>query len=341
MVEIRFNDLGLSKSAYGEVCKDMNEMNYYMSNFMVQNHISVEDCRSHVRIIDYLGNIVRVFLLYDDMEVKFAKGNAAGAYFTNMLKAAKSKGQEIPKIKNAKKYGVRGKQIWIDNRYYNQRVKCWAYDINSAYPYALLQDLPDTTKDLGPGIVQEGEFGIHYDKGVMEESKVGELAINRFKMVESYLADWAKKQSKKKQEARKKGDDEAAEKYKASMNVAIGCLRNRDPFLYQFILWRVKDNIYKYIDEDTIRVDTDCIFSKKPRTDIPLGERLGEFKECPQNGTEILLKGASYEWGDKKSLRGVPTELQDTYDLETGVQIREPDYVIEGGQICQYIPLNK
>ena len=87
---------------------------------------------------------------------------------------------------------------------------------------------------------------------------------------------------------------------------------------------------------NTILVNTDCIYSAVERFDIPLGTDIGLFKALPQNGTEIYISGANYKWEkfpEEMSIRGIPKELQATYDLKTKTQIKEPDYGLIGDQI--------
>ena len=105
---------------------------------------------------------------------------------------------------------------------------------------------------------------------------------------------------------------------------------------------KAKENVMKYVDNDTIAVNIDCIYSTKPRTDIPLSNKVGNFKIVDESGNDIYFKGTNYVWRNELGiqlsphLKGVPKILQDTYDIETGQQTREPDYIFnEKGEIIR------
>ena len=107
-------------------------------------------------------------------------------------------------------------------------------------------------------------------------------------------------------------------------------------------------NPMKYVDNDTIAVNIDCIYSLKQRFDIPISNKVGSFKVVEESGFEIYFKGTNYVWRNTEGkqisphLKGVPKVLQATYDIETGEQSREPDYIInEKGDIEEYGTENK
>ena len=282
---------------------------------------------------DRLNRLKSIFSFYDDIEYTFVKNKAIGAYyrwFSDVYKLS-------PEADKQKAFAVHGAMIWTNPKYNNQSVQCWAYDINSAYPAALLKPIPDVNNDLGPGWIEEGQVGFILDReGYLTEVKDG-LANWRFNLIPS---PWAKKyvpkRYKRMQEYKKNGDKENAGKIKEEFVCAIGCLRNHNAFLYTHILTTCRDTMYQYVDENTILVNTDCIYSAVERPEIPLGQEIGLFKALPQNGSNIYISGANYVWEEfpnEKSIRGIPKELQNTYDLKTKTQMRIPDYILEGDQI--------
>ena len=100
--------------------------------------------------------------------------------------------------------------------------------------------------------------------------------------------------------------------------------------------------VMKYVDKDTIAVNIDCIYSKVPRTDLPINNKVGNFKVVDESGLEIYFRGTNYAWRNKQGeqlsphLRGIPKELQRTYNIEFGTQQREPDYIFnEKGEIVE------
>ena len=327
---------GVGKRGFATVCDNVNLINSWIEPLNLQKGIVSKSTPTHYSIADAFLKSLVVFSYYKDLNYEFQKGNANGAYYTNFIKTAKSKGFEPLKMVDANKiYTLRGPRIYINEKYDNKSTKCWAYDINNAYASGLLEDIPNTMKDYGAGIVEENQIGYIMDVGgTLTQVQVGEYALFRFDLINSPFRDWAIKKDKQRRKAKKEGKKEEADKIKASLVIAIGILATHDPFLYQFIIDKIVEKVGKYIDEYTIRKDTDCIFSARPRTDLPIGDRIGEFKELPQNGTEIYIDGALYEWGDKKALPGVPRGLQDSYDLKTKTQTKTADYYFDGGKIC-------
>lgn len=261
------------------------------------------------------------------------KNKAIGAYYRWFIK-------EYPlndTADNQKAYLVHGAMIWSNPKYDNKLTQCWAYDINSAYPAALLKPIPDVNNDLGAGFVEEGQLGFILDReGYLEEVKSG-LATWRFNIIPSpWAKDYVFKRYNKLLHYKEIGDSENASKIKEEFVCAIGCLRNHNAFLYTHILTVCRDTMHQYVDDNTMLVNTDCIYSAVERPDIPLGTDIGLFKTLPQNGTKIYLSGANYKWEsfpEEQSIRGIPKELQATYDLQTKTQLKRPDYVLEGDQI--------
>lgn len=113
--------------------------------------------------------------------------------------------------------------------------------------------------------------------------------------IDRYYNKWWKK--------KKAGDDKA----KAMMNYVPGCWQNRNPFLRAYIVNSCNKRMEKLIDKNTLMVNTDAIYSSVQRTDIPIGDGLGEFK---MEHTKMRIKGLEYQkFIDGKwdtSYRGIP-----------------------------------
>ena len=267
-----------------------------------------------------------VFSYYKDINIEFPKTRSAGPCYQSFIKYYKlAEGAEIPK----EMFLVHGGKIWVNEEFTKKWVKCWAYDINSAYPNALLSDIPDVNNNLGAGLIEEGQVGfrVSFEDGYLEEITSG-YSEYRFNLIESPFKKYVSLKYSQLQWAKSRGDKEAATNIKLSMNSAIGVLRNHNPFLYCHIITTARNYIEKYIDENTISVNTDCIYSAAPRSDIPLGSDIGLFKELPQNGSEIFFRNTNYIWKEDKesSLRGVPSEFHKVYNIETGEIEKEPDF---------------
>ena len=333
-MDIYIREKDTPKYLRGVQVLDNETMNELIQNaFDLPSRIRIKDLSTRLEILNDRRKTKYIFSYYEDIEYNIKLGKVAGPAYRWFI-------QEYPLSSWADSngmtmYNVRGGEIWTNENFNRKWINCWAYDINSAYPAALLKPIPDVNNELGPGTIEEGEIGfIIDDEGYLTEVEEG-FASWKFKLIPS---PWAKRYVPKKYEqllrAKQKGDKATARKIKDQLNISIGVLRNHNAFLYVHILTQCKNAIYKYIDENTISVNTDCIYSAVPRNDIPLGLDIGMFKELPENGKLIYFSGADYQWETgKKSLRGIPVGLQDTYDLETKTQSKKPDYKLVGDRI--------
>lgn len=322
--------------------KDMDEMNGFISAGILQKHQNIETKNTHIEIRNNSSKWIMAFSFYNDIDFEYTTKNANGAYYTNFIKAGKKAGFEIPDTPNAKIYTPSGARPWINQEMLMKWIPCYAYDLNSAYLSVLSKQIPDVRVDLGPGLVEEGEIGFSLVKGdIQTVFEKGKPAIIRHKLITSPWEKWAKSQYGRIVGAKRQGNKEEAKRLKESVVVAIGNIKNHNPFLWKFIIDSCMSFMLSLIDENTIKLNTDCIYSTVPRTDLDIGEGLGQFKEDKNNGELMFARGVHHEWGSEKKLSGVPTPLQDTYDVETGTQIRQPDYIMNGGQICQNIITRK
>ena len=284
-----------------------------------------------IQIDDELSRLSVCFSLYKDIKLEFTNSVCNGPYYQQFIKHFPIT-VEIPK----EKYRAKGAYIWYNEKYQNQKVKCWAYDINASYPTVFIKyNAPNINNPLGYGVVEENQVGfitdyenfrIMVDKGEIAEERYELLSDKDMEPIRKYVKD----SFNAKNYYKKVGDKINADKEKSRLNNAIGVLRNHNVDLYTWILTKARREIEQWVDEDTIAINTDCIYSAKPRPEIPLGNNIGEYKEDENNGTEVYFHGSNYDWGNKKCMRGVVKELQDTYDLVECVQTRSPDYKIQG-----------
>ena len=297
-----------------------------------RDNIEVKDEPVYVGVKNLAQEKLFLFSKYTGIKYKFISTRSAGAYYVNFMKHYPlAAWADIPK----EAYNVEGATIETNVNFDKKWNRCWAYDINSAYPAALLKPVPDVNNDLGFGIIEEGQIGYREnDDGILIEVNSG-IAPYRFNLITSPWIDYVKNQFNKIRKFKEKGNLNEAGKIKEGLVIAIGILRNHNPFLYTHILTECRKQINKYKDENTMLINTDCIYSAVPRNDIPLGKELGEFKELAQNGSLMYIDGADYQWETgEKCLRGIPKELQATYDLETKTQTKKPKYKLEGLEIC-------
>lgn len=322
--------------------RGLRVLSYEVMNELIQNNQDmpnrsfVSTCPTHLIIHKEKTKTKLLFSYYEDLEYNFKLGKLAGPAYRWFI-------NEYPlnfeaDTNGVAMYNTKGAEIWTNPNFDKKEIRCWAYDINSAYPSALLKPIPDVNNELGPGTLFEGQIGFKFDDcGQLIEVEKG-FANWRFNLIPS---PWATKYVPKKyaqlKKAKERGDKETAKKIKDQFNHSIGVLRNHNPFLYCHIITQARNAVMKYVDENTISVNTDCIYSAVPRTDIPLGSEIGKFKELPENGQLIYFDGADYQWeSGKKSLRGIPKGLQETYNLKTKVQIKKPDYILQGVEIKKY-----
>lgn len=282
------------------------------------------------------------FSFYKGIDLDFAAVNKNfGPWwksFNSVLKLTKE--YEIPKVA----YDVEGPNTWVKEEYQGRWLQCWAYDMNSAYPAAASDMLPDWENKINfPGIVEEDQCGFIVDFGYLRIVNQGEKATIRFPLKKSPLKPWFDKVARQEWGAKQRGDTVEAAKCKLKRNSVIGMLRNHNVFVWLYILDKAKQNVMKYVDKDTIAVNIDCIYSTKPRPDIPISNKVGSFKVVEESGNEIYFRGTNYAWRDKQGsqlsphLKGIPKILQSTYNIESGEQLREPDYIInEKGEIIEY-----
>lgn len=311
--------------------KTYNEM--ILKYSFLDEKSEVRDTPLYVITDNYCLSKAFVFSKYENVKFKYIKNKAAGAYYMHFIQHYPlSAWAEFPK----QAYEVEGAAIETNPKYDKKWSRCWAYDINSAYPAALLKPIPDVNNDLGLGLVEEGQVGYKENlDGVLEEVYQG-FATNRFNLIPSPWFGYVKKQYNKIKKYKANNNLVDAARVKEGLVIAIGILRNHNPFLYTHILTECRKQINQYKDENTMLINTDCIYSAVPREDIPLGKELGQFKTLQQNGNLIYIDGADYQWETgERCLRGIPKELQDTYNLETKEQSQKPKYELRGLEIVK------
>lgn len=156
-------------------------------------------------------------------------------------------------------------------------IKCYSYDINSCFLSFLDYPLPDNKIKREWSIVENGEIGFNEQFGYLVIVKKGKLARwvfdkRRYKSLSKYAhAMYHKKQ--------KATTEEEKAYWKDCMVKSIGYLKYVNVFLRSAILNYAKARILNAMDEDTVYCNTDSIISLKPRTDLDIGEGLGQFKE--------------------------------------------------------------
>ena len=214
--------------------------------------------------------------------------------------------------------------LYYNKKYNNTRNYAYGYDLNSAYSFAMLGDMPDTTQKLGEfRIVQPGEIGFkeslkenidgtnYPDLVMVEEGKYADII---FKKISSPFIKFVKNWYNKKLNAKDKIEKAKA---KGVLNYSVGFLQNRNPYIRATIITRCNNLIKSLVDKNTLYCNTDSLVSLTKREDIEekLGSNIGEWK-LEHEGNFAYI-GFNYQWNlDKPSYRGVPNSwFKDNYDI--------------------------
>lgn len=193
----------------------------------------------------------------------------------------------------------------------------YGYDMNSAYPFGMLQDLPDTEHPLGAGIVKKGEYGFSITGLPVA---VGDYALFRFPIMESPYKHFVEVQYKKKKTAKTQAEKNTA---KFIMNAAIGALQNHNCFLRAAIInnfhFKINEIINKY-GNHIISSNTDSIVSDIPIPEIEenLGDEIGQWKLEHTGSFAISTNGYSTQWNLEKPVYGAgksKTWFKDGWDI--------------------------
>lgn len=196
--------------------------------------------------------------------------------------------------------------IWWSEKYDRTEQQAIDYDMNSAYAYAMLGDMPDTkgvsSVDIvcyNSGIVKEDELGFDVSGNLVD---TGCFALYKFKRMKSPFKKFVEYYYTLKSTATNK---EARKHAKNILNMSVGFLQRVNPFLRATIVSRANKFIQSLMDENTIYCNTDCIISLSPRNDLKLGDGVGEWKI--ENQGSFRYVGSNYQWnGEVPTYRGIP-----------------------------------
>ena len=182
-----------------------------------------------------------------------------------------------------------------------QWLKCYSYDINSSYSYAMLQPLPDTSVEPRLNcILKEGEMGFYNDGSATKE--VGAYVEYAFPLKIYNFDIYVNRYYEKK----KSSEGELRKAWKDFLNIPAGMMQKHNIFIRLGILYNAAEYIKQFQDEDTVYCNTDSIVSLKRRTDLPIGTEIGQFKEEHINDDFKFIQAGQYQWGDECHYNGIP-----------------------------------
>ena len=205
-----------------------------------------------------------------------------------------------------------GNYMYSDDEHARQWLKCYSYDMNSAYSFAMTKPIPDTSVEPRLNdFIGDNEIGF-YDSGYATTEK-GCFAEYIFPLIESPFKDYVYNYYNKKQNAKTK---EERTNWKYFLNIPTGMMHKYNIFIRNTILYWCAEYIKQYKDENTVYCNTDSIVSLVKRTDIPLGDGLGEFKEEHINDNFKYIKPCFYQWNTECHYSGIAkgtiTDIENT-----------------------------
>lgn len=223
-----------------------------------------------------------------------------------------------------------GNFSYTNDKYKLKKLKCYSYDLNSAYSFAMLKPMPDTDHPRFDDIVGPGEVGFRKNTILAPVVGEGRHADVVFKLIESpYKAFVDKYYGLKENEPH--GSQKRAY-YKQILNITSGLLHRYNIFHRLMVLYYAKMYIQEFIDKNTVYCNVDSIVSTKKRSDIPISNKIGNFK-LEHNGDIFKFKQvAIYQWNDEIHYSGIPSKaINDIEDVKNINQFTK--YYYEEGYI--------
>jgi hypothetical protein len=223
-----------------------------------------------------------------------------------------------------------GNFSYTNDKYKLKKLKCYSYDLNSAYSFAMLKPMPDTDHPKFDDIVGPGEIGFRKNTILVPVVGEGRHADVVFKLIESpYKAFVDKYYSLKENEPH--GSQKRAY-YKQILNITSGLLHRYNIFHRLMVLYYAKMYIQKFIDENTVYCNVDSIVSTKKRSDIPASNKIGDFKLEHSGDIFKFKQVAIYQWNDEIHYSGIPSKaINDIEDVKNINQFTK--YYYEEGYI--------
>jgi hypothetical protein len=89
------------------------------------------------------------------------------------------------------------------------------------------------------------------------------------------------------------------------------------PIIASLITMKARLRLHSFTDSNTIYMDTDSIHSASRRDDIPISNRLGDFKEEVSGVRAVYLGKKLYQIGEVKKAKGIPSHAMSVVSMET------------------------
>lgn len=208
-----------------------------------------------------------------------------------------------------------GNFSYTNDKYRLKKLKCYSYDINSAYSFAMLKPMPDTDHPKFNTIVGPGEVGFRKNTILVPVVSEGKYADVVFKLIESPYKDFVYKYYTLKENEPQESQKRAY--YKEILNVTSGLLHRYNIFHRLMVLHYAKMYIQQFIDDNTVYSNVDSIVSIKKRTDLPISNNIGEFKAQHTDDIFKYKQVGIYQWNDEIHYSGIPSKaINDIEDIK-------------------------
>ena len=208
-----------------------------------------------------------------------------------------------------------GNFSYTNSKYKLKKLKCYSYDINSAYSFAMLKPMPDTDHPKFDTIVGPGEIGFRKNTILAPVVGEGRYADVVFKLVESPYKEFVYKYYDLKE--KEPIDSPKRAYYKLILNITSGLLHRYNIFHRLMVLYHAKKYIQEFIDKNTVYCNVDSIVSTKKRPDLPISDKIGDFKEEHKGDTFKFRQVAIYQWNNEVHYSGIPSKaINDIEDIK-------------------------
>lgn len=196
----------------------------------------------------------------------------------------------------------------------------YVYDLNSAYAWALHDEIPDTYDMRMYSTVEDGEIGFNLLPGLPMVHN-GEADVV-FPLMPSPYKKKLEELYKIKRTAPKGSVEKANAKFK--LVCAVGLFQLRNPFLRAFVVNRCNEYIQSIVarhKDHVVMWNTDAVYSKTPLP-LPMGEELGQFKL--EYVGRFAVNGMNYQKIDtgETTYRGI---CKDTIPRNFNILTDKPD----------------
>lgn len=306
-----------------DYCETTPNINWELFKYSTYLKLETHDYIYQVSLTGETNDIFNIGALANEFYRKCNVHDIRGKYGYTEIKTISNKTKIKWDYETA--YGYQ----YNDKYYAGKELICWGYDINSAFPYAMLMPMPDTRQEPRYNSdIKKGEIGFYKHGGV--STTEGDYAEIIFPLMDSPFKLYVLENFKLKSELKGKEKD----RYKKRLNYVTGLLARRNIFLRNALIFYSNKYIKSFIDENTVYCNVDCIVSLVPRNDLPIGTGLGQFKTEYEAHYFKYLKNCIYQWGDECHYSGIPRGCIKDIEQIDNWWLNLP-YIFENGRIVK------